>query len=83
MQRLRINGKYIDIGLDGYPATLLAQVRKIAVENKNLATEGIHPHAAKSKPVVTPSINRFSKEFPEIRSKELSNEKFEAKSHQP
>ena len=43
VQRLRLNGKYIDIGLGGYPATSLAEARRIATENKILATKGIDP----------------------------------------
>ena len=78
VQRLRLNGKYIDIGLGGYPATSLAEARKLAAENKILATRGIDPRAAKAKPVIIPSFKTVSAEFLEIKLKELSNEKHKA-----
>ncbi len=78
VQRLRLNGNYIDLGLGGYAATLLAQVLRIAADKVTLATTGIDPHAAKEKPIVTPSINTVFKEFPEIRLRELSDEKYKA-----
>ena len=66
MQRLRLNGKYIDIGLGGYPATSLAEARRIATENKILATKGIDPRSTKTEPAVIPSFKTVSEEFLEI-----------------
>ena len=78
VQRLRLNGKYIDIGLGGYPATSLAEARRIAAENKILATRGIDPRSAKTQPAVIPSFKTVSEEFLEIKLKELSNAKHKA-----
>ena len=78
VQRLRLNGKYIDIGLGGYPTTSLAEARRIAAENKILATRGIDPRSAKTQPAVIPSFKTVSEEFLEIKLKELSNAKHKA-----
>ena len=78
VQRLRLNGKYIDIGLGGYPTTSLAEARRIAAENKILATKGIDPRSAKTQPAVIPSFKTVSEEFLEIKLKELSNAKSKA-----
>ena len=78
VQRLRLNGKYIDIGLGGYPTTSLAEARRIAAENKILATKGIDPRSAKTQPAVIPSFKTVSEEFLEIKLKELSNAKHKA-----
>ena len=78
VQRLRLNGKYIDIGLGGYPATSLAEARRLAAENKILTTKGIDPRSVKTKPAVIPSFKTVSQEFLEIKLKELSNAKHKA-----
>ena len=78
MQHLRLNENYIDIGLGGYPATSLAEARRLAAENKILATKGIDPRSIKNQPTVIPSFKKVSQEFLEIKLKELSNAKHKA-----
>ena len=39
VQRVRLHGKYVDLGLGSYPAVSLGSARKIAFENKSLAAE--------------------------------------------
>ena len=62
VQRLRLNGKYIDIGLGGYPKTSLAEARRLAAENKILATKGIDPRLP-NQPAVIPHSRQFPRNF--------------------
>ena len=78
VQHLHLNGKYIDIGLGGYPATSLAKARRLAAENKILAKKGIDPRSIKTQPAVIPSFKTVSEEFLGIKLKELSNAKHKA-----
>lgn len=48
VQRIRLQGKYVDLGLGGYPALSLSAARKTALENKSLTAEGKDPRVAKT-----------------------------------
>ena len=63
VQRLRLNGKYIDIGLGGYPATSLAEARRIAAENKILATKELIRALPKLNQLSFPHLRQFPRNF--------------------
>ncbi len=78
VQRVRLNGKYIDIGLGGYPTTTLAEARKMAAENRIQAAKGEDPRMKKAKLLVIPTFVKVAEEFLRIKQKELSNGKHKA-----
>jgi integrase len=78
VQRLRLNGKYVDLGLGNYPAISLSNARKIALENKSLAAEGKDPRLVKAKPKKVPTFNEVADTVVAMKVKELSNAKHQA-----
>ena len=70
VQRTRLNNKYIDIGIGGYPKIKLSEARQIAFNNKLKAESGIDPRIKVSAPQEIPTfaevaegeINRIQKE---------------------
>lgn len=56
VQRIRIGGKYVDLGLGNYPAVSLSQARKTALENKAFASEGKDPRLTKAKQQAIPTF---------------------------
>ena len=73
-----MNGKYIGIGLCGYPTTRLAEARKMAAENRIQATNSEEPRMKEAKPLVIPNFVKVAEEFLCIKQKELSNGKHKA-----
>ena len=78
VQRIRVHGKYVDIGLGGYPAVSLGSARKIAFENKSLAAEGEDPRLVKAKPQKVLTFSEVADAVVAMKAKELSNAKHRA-----
>ena len=77
-QKLRINGKQIELGLGSYPTVSLTEARSIAAKNKALAAQGINPKTQKEKPTVIPTFAEIADTVLEIKNAELTNEKHKA-----
>jgi len=77
-QKLRINGKQIELGLGSYPTVSLTEARSIAAKNKALAAQGINPKTQKEKPTVIPTFAEIANKVLEIKNAELTNEKHKA-----
>ena len=56
-QKIHFDGKQLELGLGNYPMVSLAEARRIAAENKALATKGINPKLERVKPKTIPSFN--------------------------
>ena len=54
VQRVRLNAKYIDIGLGGYSRTTLAKAHKMVAENRIQAAKWEDPKM--KKPLVIPTF---------------------------
>ena len=77
-QRLRINGKQIELGLGSYPTVPLTEARSLAARNKALSAQGINPKTHKEKPTIIPSFAEIADTVLEIKNAELTNEKHKA-----
>lgn len=78
VQRVRLHGKYVDIGLGGYPAVSLSNARKIALENQSLLAEGKDPRLVKAKSKKVPTFTELADAYVAIKATELSNAKHSA-----
>jgi integrase len=77
-QRLRINGKQIELGLGSYPTVSLTEARSLAAKNKALSAQGINPKTHKEKPTIIPTFAEIADTVLEIKNAELTNEKHKA-----
>ena len=77
-QRLRINGKQIELGLGSYPTVPLTEARSLAAKNKALSAQGINPKTHKEKPTIIPTFAEIADTVLEIKNAELTNEKHKA-----
>ncbi|MDB3882193.1 integrase arm-type DNA-binding domain-containing protein [Amylibacter sp.] len=77
-QRLRINGKQIELGLGSYPIVPLTEARSLAAKNKALSAQGINPKTHKVKPTIIPTFAEIADTVLEIKNAELTNEKHKA-----
>ena len=77
-QKLRINGKQIELGLGSYPTVPLTEARSLAAKNKALAAQGINPKTHKEKPTIIPTFAEIADTVLEIKNAELTNEKHKA-----
>jgi len=77
-QRLRINGKQIELGLGSYPTVPLIEARSLAAKNKALSAQGINPKTHKKKPTIIPTFAEIADTVLEIKNAELTNEKHKA-----
>ena len=77
-QRLRINGKQIELGLGSYPIVSLTEARRLAAKNKALSAQGINPKTHKEKPTIIPTFAEIADTVLEIKNAELTNEKHKA-----
>ena len=77
-QRLRINGKQIELGLGSYPIVPLTEARSLAAKNKALSAQGINPKTHKEKPTIIPTFAEIADTVLEIKNAELTNEKHKA-----
>ena len=77
-QKLRINGKQIELGLGSYPTVSLTEARSLAAKNKALSAQGINPKTHKEKPTIIPTFAEIADTVLEIKNAELTNEKHKA-----
>lgn len=78
VQRIRLNGKYVDMGLGSYPAISLSKARKIASDNKTLALEGKDPRLVNAKPKSIPTFSELADQVVANKITGLSNPKHRA-----
>ena len=74
-QKIRFNGKQLELGLGSYPTISLTEARKRAADNKSLTAQGINPKTAKVKPVTVPTFAEIADEVIRIQQKSLTNHK--------
>ena len=78
VQRVRLHGKYVDIGLGGYPAVSLSNARKIALENQSLLAEGKDPRLVRVKAQKVPTFAEVADLAIATKTAGLSNAKHHA-----
>jgi integrase len=78
VQRLRVQGRYVDLGLGNYPRVKLAVARKLASDNKLSASEGKSPKQVRRVETSTPTFSELANKLLEIKEQELSNAKHKA-----
>ena len=78
MQRIRLDGKYVDLGLGNYPSVTLSQAREKARVNKALATEGKDPRHLKAKKAKVLTFAECADAVIAMKTAELSNKKHRA-----
>lgn len=77
-QKIRFNGKQLELGLGSYPMVSLAEARRVAAENKSLAVKGINPKIERQKIKTVPSFREVMElALPSILD-ELKNSKHRA-----
>ena len=74
-QKIRFNGKQLELGLGSYPTISLTEARKRAADNKSLTAQGINPKTAKAKPVTVPTFAQIADEVIRSQQKSLTNHK--------
>lgn len=74
-QKIRYGGKQLELGLGNYPALALAEARRIAAENKSLASRGINPKFERTKPKAIPTFSEVTEEALPALTEGLSNQK--------
>ena len=74
-QRIRYNGKQLELGLGKYPEVSLAFARKAATDNKALTAQGINPKIKKTMPSNTPTFAEVANEVIPIQQESLTNHK--------
>lgn len=78
VQRIRVHGKYVDLGLGSYPAVSLGRARQIAFENKSIVAEGKDPRLVTTKPQKVLTFSEVADAVVAMKAKELSNAKHRA-----
>ena len=78
VQRIRVHGKYVDLGLGSYPAVSLGRARQIAFENKSIAAGGKDPRLVTTKPQKVLTFSEVADAVVAMKAKELSNAKHRA-----
>lgn len=77
-QKIRYNGKQLELGLGSYPFVMLAEARRIAAENKSLVSKGINPKYKREKAKAIPTFSEVMESaLPSILD-DLSNDKHKA-----
>jgi integrase len=77
-QKIRYNGKQLELGLGSYPSVMLAEARRIAAENKSLVSKGINPKYKREKAKAIPTFSEVMESaLPSILDG-LSNDKHKA-----
>ena len=74
-QRIRYNGKQLELGLGKYPEVSLALARKAATDNKALTAQGINPKVVKEKPSRIPTFAEIADEVIAAKQQGLLNHK--------
>ncbi len=75
VQRLRLQGKTIDIGLGSLSKLSLVDAREISLKNSKLAADGIDPRRDQIKSVTIPTFRDVTVDFLDKKKSELSNAK--------
>jgi integrase len=78
VQRIRLDGKYVDLGLGNYPSVTLSQAREKARANKALVAEGKDPRHLKVKKAKVLTFAECADAVIAMKAAELSNEKHRA-----
>ena len=81
IQRVRLNGKNIDISLGSASKVTLVDARFAALENSKLISMGIDPRYQKEKPSNIPTFEQMAHEALSIKEQELKNPKHIAQWH--
>lgn len=74
-QRIRFNGKQLELGLGIYPNISLTEARKRAADNKSLTAQGINPKNVRAKPVAVPTFAEVANEYIPIKQQSISSQK--------
>lgn len=75
VQRLKFQGKSIDIGLGGWPKISLKDARITSLMNSKLANDGIDPRKDKIKLITIPTFSQVADDLLIKKEGELSNAK--------
>jgi integrase len=75
VQRLKFQGKSIDIGLGGWPKISLKDARITSLTNSKLANDGIDPRKDKIKLITIPTFSQVADDLLIKKEGELSNAK--------
>lgn len=75
LQRLTIRGKRTDLGLGSYPGVSLAEARKLAAANKDIAKAGGDPREERDRQNAIPTFAEAAEAALAVRLAELSNAK--------
>ena len=74
-QRIRIHGRQIELGLGRFESLSLTEARKIASNNKLLASKGLDPRLERKNEGSTKSFKEVTEEYLPIKLDELTNAK--------
>ena len=77
-QKIRFDGKQFELGLGSYPATSLAEARRISAENKAMTAKGVNPKVERSKPTSIPTFAEVAYDVIKMKQESLSNAKHQA-----
>ena len=75
VQRTRLKGKYIDIGIGGYPTIKLVEARRIATNNKTMIEQEIDPRIKIQLPKESPTFMEMAEAEIDRVQAESKNEK--------
>ncbi|MDP3264219.1 MAG: tyrosine-type recombinase/integrase [Tabrizicola sp.] len=75
LQRLMVNGRRHDLGIGPADLVTLAEARKLARANKEMARRGIDPITDREKAKGTPTFDEAAAQVIDLKAKELSNPK--------
>ena len=77
-QKIRFGGKQLELGLGSYPATSLAEARRISTDNKAMTAKGLNPKVERSKPTSIPTFAEVAHDVIKMKQDSLSNAKHKA-----
>ena len=78
VQRIRLDGKYVDLGLGNYPSVTLSQAREKAWANKAVVAEGKDPRRMNAEKARVLTFAECADAVIAMKAAELSNEKHQA-----
>ena len=70
-QKIRFKGSQLELGLGSYPATSLAEARRISTENKAMTAKGVNPKIERSKPTSIPTFSEIAYDVIKMKLKGL------------
>ena len=77
-QKIRFKGSQLELGLGSYPATSLAEARRISTENKAMTAKGVNPKTERSKPTSIPTFSVIAYDVIKMKQESLTNAKHQA-----